>query len=151
MVFSQQSTGSTSKGAVRRVARAGVALLAGASLLAGAACASGGAGGASSALPPGVTTAMVEEGRVLYMGDGLCASCHGDMAEGSSMGPDLRGASWIHIDGSFDSLVQVITDGVMQPRNSAIPMLPMGGGDITTAAQVRAVAAYIWTLSRGGV
>ena len=57
---------------------------------------------------------------------------------------------WLHGDGSFESLVASVTDGVPAEKSSSgTPMPPRGGGSITDD-QVQAVAAYVWTLSHGG-
>lgn len=99
-------------------------------------------------LPEGVTQQMVEQGQQVYDGAGLCASCHGEGGAGSAFAPNLTDGDWLHIDGSFDAIVQLVTDGVMQPKESMIPMAPKGGSNISDE-QVRQVAAYVWSLSRG--
>lgn len=106
------------------------------------------AAAAPAGMPSGVTTAMIAEGMALYAGDALCASCHAEDGTGTMLGPDLTDDEWMHIDGSFDSIVQVIVEGVEEPQASMVPMAPMGGSDINEA-QARAVAAYVWSLSNG--
>jgi mono/diheme cytochrome c family protein len=103
---------------------------------------------AAAGMPAGVTPALIAEGMALYGGDALCASCHAEDGTGTMLGPDLTDGDWMHIDGSFDSIVQVIVDGVEVPQASMVPMAPMGGSDINEA-QARAVAAYVWSLSNG--
>lgn len=134
-------------------------LLGATALMTVAACA-GGTGGsgdmaapapaaaAAAGMPAGVTLALIAEGQDLYVGDALCASCHGEDGTGSMLGPDLTDGEWLHIDGSFDSIVQVIVEGVEVPQASMVPMAPMGGSDINEV-QARAVAAYVWSLSNG--
>ena len=97
-------------------------------------------------LPTGVTAAMVETGKGLYHGAALCANCHGQNGEGSGIAPNLADKTWLHSDGSFAAIEKQVTDGVPAPKESMIPMLPKGGSGIT-AEQVKAVAAYVWTLS----
>ena len=55
---------------------------------------------AADSLPPGVTTAMVTNGKKLFGGAGLCMACHGPQGKGLT-GPDLTDATWLHHDGSY--------------------------------------------------
>ena len=100
-------------------------------------------------LPEGVTAAMVEEGKGIYGGAGICMSCHGAAGEGiPNLGADLTDDEWLHIDGSYESIVQNILEGVTaQQSSSGVPM-PAKGGTAITDDQVNAVAAYVWTLSQ---
>jgi mono/diheme cytochrome c family protein len=98
-------------------------------------------------LPEGVTPAMVEAGESLYAGAAGCMTCHGVEGAGTPIGPALAGGEWLHGDGSFDFLVEIITSGVMEPAQFGIPMLPKGGTQISDD-DVRAVSAYVWTISR---
>lgn len=99
-------------------------------------------------LPEGVTPEMVAEGKQIFSGAGICMSCHGPNGEGiPNLGANLTDDEWLHIDGSYESIVQNILNGVSaQESSSGVPMPPKGGTAITDA-QVRAVAAYVWTLS----
>jgi mono/diheme cytochrome c family protein len=103
----------------------------------------------SPKLPEGATASMVEEGRQIFKGAGNCFTCHGENAEGTPIAPNLTDEKWLHIDGSYDAIVKLVTSGVPQPKEAMVPMLPRGGAELT-ADQVRAVAAYVWTLCRGG-
>ncbi|MEK6253471.1 MAG: c-type cytochrome [Gemmatimonadales bacterium] len=100
-------------------------------------------------LPEGVTPAMVEEGEGIYNGAGICMSCHGATGEGiPSLGANLTDDEWLHVDGSYESIVQNILEGVTaQESSSGVPM-PAKGGTAITDDQVAAVAAYVWTLSK---
>lgn len=100
-------------------------------------------------LPEGVTPAMVEEGKGIYSGAGICMSCHGAAGEGiPNLGANLTDDEWLHIDGSYESIVQNILEGVTaQQSSSGVPM-PAKGGTAITDDQVKAVAAYVWTLSK---
>ncbi|MEE8117386.1 MAG: c-type cytochrome [Gemmatimonadales bacterium] len=96
-------------------------------------------------LPEGVTAQMIETGAALYGGAGLCAVCHGANGEGS-IGPDLTDDEWVHSDGSYDDIVRQILEGVPADKSkSGVPMPPKGGASLTDE-QVRAVAAYVWSL-----
>lgn len=97
-------------------------------------------------LPEGVTPQMVEKGGELFAGRGICFSCHGPDGKGGPLAPDLTDGEWIHIDGSYQAIVTLVTAGVPQPKVHPAPMPPKGGSAITDE-EVKAVAAYVWTLS----
>ncbi len=101
-------------------------------------------------LPPGVTPAMIAQGKTLFGGPGICTACHGADAKGvKGLGPDLTDPEWLHADGSYAAIVALIQKGV--PANaskSGVLMPPRGGGQLTDE-QVKAVAAYVWSLSHG--
>jgi mono/diheme cytochrome c family protein len=94
--------------------------------------------------PAGVTQEMVEEGQRLY--GTVCTACHGAGGTGTPAGPPLRDQDWIHIDGSFEQLVNIIQVGVPNPVRYPGMMPPLGGGNYTPD-QVRAMAAYLFALS----
>lgn len=98
-------------------------------------------------LPEGVTQEMVAQGEQLYGSTGNCFTCHGPTADGTPLAPGLNEASWIHIDGSFDQLVQIIANGVPQPAQYPAAM-PARGGAPLTDEQVRDIAAYVYSISR---
>ena len=103
----------------------------------------------SMELPEGVTPAMVAEGETLFMGAGICFTCHIEGGVGGPNAPNLTDQEWLNIDGSFESIVSNIMTGVPVPKEYPGLMLPKGGAPITDE-QVRAVGAYVWTLSQGG-
>jgi len=100
-------------------------------------------------LPDGVTAAMVAQGESLFAGPGLCFSCHMAGGVGGPAAPNLTDDVWINIDGSFESIIQNIMTGVEAPKEFDAPMLARGGSSISDE-EVRAVGAYVWTLSQGG-
>ncbi len=104
---------------------------------------------AAQELPSGVTPEMIEEGGRIFVGSGFCHNCHGENARGlSQLGSDLSDGGWQHTDGSYEGLVERIRAGVPAERSSSgVPMPPAGGARLTPE-QIRAVAAYVWTLSR---
>lgn len=110
-----------------------------------------GAGGnaqaqADVALPEGVTPAMVSAGGSTFKGPGMCTVCHGIDGKGG-VGPNLTDGTWLHSKGGYGEIVQQITTGVPAKQSkSGIPMPPKGGSGISEA-QVKDVAAYVWTLS----
>jgi len=104
--------------------------------------------GVTAVRPAGITDAMVQEGAQIYAGAGICAACHGADATGA-VGPDLTDAEWLIGDGEFEQLVDQILEGVSaaEATNPLGAIMPPKGGAAITDAQVRAVAAYVWTLS----
>ncbi len=98
-------------------------------------------------LPEGVTPQMVEEGEQLFAGKGICFSCHGAGGAGGPLAPDLTTGEWLHIDGSYEGIVKLITTGVPNPKQHPAAMPPKGGSSISDE-EVKSVAAYVWTLSR---
>lgn len=101
---------------------------------------------AQESAPAAVTPAAIAKGDTIYHKTGLCYACHGANAEGT-VGPNLTDAEWIHGDGSYDMIVATITAGVTKEKSkSGIPMPPKGGSTISDE-DVKAVAAYVWSLS----
>ncbi len=98
-------------------------------------------------LPEGVTVAMVEEGRELFNGGGICFTCHTVEATGGPLAPDLTDDTWLNVDGEYSSIVELVKTGVSQPVEHLGAMLPRAGMPLTDA-QVEAVAAYAYMLSR---
>src|SRR5690606_20923693 len=86
----------------------------------------GGTGGMAQ-LPEGVTQEMVTAGQQVFQGAGICITCHGPDAKGTPLAPDLTDQTWINIDGSYESIVQLVTNGVPQPVEHPSPMPPKGG------------------------
>lgn len=96
-------------------------------------------------LPPGVTQAMVDQGKQTF--DTSCWACHGQGGSGGPLAPAVNDGEWLNIDGAYESIVGVVTMGVPQPKQYPAPM-PAKGGAPLTDEQVRAVAAYVYTISR---
>lgn len=100
--------------------------------------------GQESPPPP----ALIEEGSRIFAGPGLCFACHGPTGGGiERVGPDLTDDNWLHGDGSLDSIVSLIQTGVLEGSKTGVLMPPRGGTQLSDE-QVRAVAAYVWSLSR---
>lgn len=100
-------------------------------------------------VPEGATRALVAEGERIYrgqVGGAACTGCHGMNGEGSPLGPALNGKKWLWSDGSLTGIAKTITEGVSQPKEYRSPM-PAKGGAQLTEEQVKAVAAYVWSLS----
>jgi mono/diheme cytochrome c family protein len=92
---------------------------------------------------------MVVLGKRIYggqVGGATCMTCHGETGKGSPLGPDLTTRKWLWSDGSYTGIAKIIRKGVMQPKQYRSTMPPSGGAEITDV-QIKALAAYVWTLS----
>jgi mono/diheme cytochrome c family protein len=99
-----------------------------------------------AALPAGVTPAMVDKGNQIFHKEGLCYACHGQDAKGL-VGPNLTDDVWLHSKGSFEEIAAQVMKGVTKEESkSGVPM-PSKGGSSITDDDVKAVAAYVWSLS----
>lgn len=100
-------------------------------------------------LPEGVTMAMIQEGDDIFHGAGICSSCHGANGEGlPNLGANLTDAEWLHSDGSYDAIVQTIMNGVTAEESTTGVPMPARAGTTITDDQVKATAAYVWSLSK---
>ena len=101
---------------------------------------------AAAQAPAAVTPAAIAQGDSIFHSKGNCYACHGANAQGA-VGPNLTDAEWIHSDGSYDAIVKQVTTGVLKEESkSGIPM-PAKGGATITDDDVKAVAAYVYSLS----
>jgi len=108
------------------------------------------AGAQAPSPPPGVTAAQVEEGGKIFKGKGICFSCHGQDAKGvKGLGADLTDRQWIHSKGSYEEIVAQIKKGVPAAESTTKLVMPPNGGTNLSDAEVRWVAAYVWTLGQG--
>lgn len=103
---------------------------------------------ATDSLPPGVTKDMVAKGKSVFTGSGLCLACHGPDGKGV-IGPNLTDQTWLHIDGSYDAIIRQVLSGVDASQSKTGQIMPPKGGSAISDADVKAVAAYVWTLSHG--
>jgi mono/diheme cytochrome c family protein len=101
---------------------------------------------AAPQFPEGVTPARIAEGGKLFKGQGICFACHGPDGKGAT-GPDLSDTLWLHSTGTFAEIVQQIVAGVPQNRSKSGVMMPPRGGGQLSDEQLKAVAAYVWSLS----
>ena len=111
----------------------------------------GAAARASNGLPAGVTTRSISLGDSLFHARS-CARCHGADAKGAQNGPNLTTATHLHVNGTYDDFVRLITSGVpldsIQDKSHRLAMQPRGGNqNPLTDEQIRAVAAYVYSLS----
>ena len=104
---------------------------------------------AQDAVPPEVTPARIAHGDSIFRGKaggGTCFTCHQPNAKGiPGLAPDLTDKTWLHGDGSYAFIVQIIQKGVPKPKQAAAPMIPRGGTSLSDE-QIRAVAAYVYSL-----
>ena len=98
-------------------------------------------------LPAGVTPEMVAQGQEIF-NTNICWSCHQQNAVGGPLAPALNDTTWLNIDGSYDAIVSTIKTGVPQPKQHPSPMPPMGGAQLTED-QIKALAAYVYSISHG--
>jgi mono/diheme cytochrome c family protein len=100
--------------------------------------------------PTGATAQMATLGDSIFHGQaagGLCFTCHGADARGTTLAPPLLDHKWLTGDGSYAFIQQRVTTGMpKQTPPYPGPMLPMGGAQLTPD-QIKAVAAYVYSIS----
>jgi len=107
---------------------------------------------AAGGMPAGVTAAMVAEGDSLFHALS-CRNCDGADAKGRTNGPDLTSGKFLHVNGSYEDFVRIITSGVpaeqIKDKTHTLAMNPRGGGrpPLLTDDQIKAVAAYVYSLN----
>ena len=96
------------------------------------------------------TQEMIDQGRSVFVGPGNCTLCHGQDAQGGTLGPDLTDGAWIWFESEdpnlWQELTDLIRDGIEAPAEFLSPMPARGGANLTDE-QVRAVAAYVLSLN----
>jgi len=100
------------------------------------------AGGSSAAPGP----ELIAQGDKIFHGPGNCYACHGTNAQGS-VGPNLTDAEWIHSKGSYEEIVAQVTKGVPKEESKSGIVMPPRGGSTISDDEVKAVAAYVYSLS----
>jgi cbb3-type cytochrome c oxidase subunit III len=89
---------------------------------------------------------LIAQGDKIFHGPGNCYACHGGNAEGL-VGPNLTDAEWIHSKGTLEDITNQVMHGVTKEESkSGIVMPPKGGGNLSDD-DVKAVAAYVYSLS----
>ena len=74
-------------------------------------------------------------------------------AKGRTNGPDLTSGKFMHVNGSYEDFVRIITSGVpaeqIKDKTHTLAMNPRGGGrpPLLTDDQIKAVAAYVYSLN----
>jgi cbb3-type cytochrome c oxidase subunit III len=95
------------------------------------------------------SAAVIAKGDSVYHTTGMCYACHGSKAEGM-VGPNLTDAEWVHGDGSIDMIVATVTSGVPKEKSKSGIVMPPKGGSTISDDDVKAVAAYVHSLSHKG-
>lgn len=94
---------------------------------------------------------MLEQGEKLF-NEGSCARCHGEGGKGGPWAPDLTDEQWEQTDGSLEQIREVIFWGVrrrdFKDPSRRFEMNPSGGMNLEWD-QMRALAAYVWSLENG--
>jgi mono/diheme cytochrome c family protein len=93
-----------------------------------------------------LTPDLIAQGDKIFHGAGNCYACHGTNAQGS-VGPNLTDAEWIHSKGSYDEIVAQVTKGVPKEESKSGILMPPRGGSTISDDDVKAVAAYVYSLS----
>jgi mono/diheme cytochrome c family protein len=82
------------------------------------------------------------------VGAALCYVCHGPAGKGvTGLGPNLTDKEWVNGDGTLAFIAKVIEEGVAKPKKLPAPMPPKGGGNLNDA-QIKAAAAYVFSLGQ---
>jgi mono/diheme cytochrome c family protein len=106
--------------------------------------------GQAQAKPSGgataVTPELVSKGDALFHGSANCYACHGSKGEGL-VGPNLTDAEWIHSKGSYDDIVAQNNHGVPKEESKSGIVMPPKGGATLSDDDVKAIAAYVYSLS----
>ena len=95
------------------------------------------------------SAALIAKGDTVFHKTGMCYACHGSNAEGT-VGPNLTDAEWIHGDGSIDMIVATVTSGIPKEKSKSGIVMPPKGGSSISDEEVKAVAAYVYSLSHKG-
>ena len=102
-------------------------------------------------MPASVTAASIAMGDSIFA-NGSCQRCHGVKGVGAQNGPSLVAGAWLHSTGKFEEIVATITNGVprtaLKDQTRRFPMNPRGGPMNLNDDQVKAVAAYVYSISR---
>lgn len=84
--------------------------------------------------------ANLDDGKVLF--DGLCAACHTPAGTGmQALGaPNLTDNIWVYNDGNLEATIET---SIVNGRNGVMPPHK----DVLSAAKIKTIAAYVYSLS----
>ncbi len=108
--------------------------------------------GTAVTIPDSITPERVAVGSDLFNG-GSCVACHAVAGMGvGRWAPNLADREWLHSEGDYDGIMHTIFWGVEKEQFKAVTprrfeMNPQGGMQLTRE-QLKAVVAYVWTISR---
>ncbi|MDX2192082.1 MAG: cytochrome c [Gemmatimonadales bacterium] len=96
-----------------------------------------------------ISPELIAKGKTVFTSSGLCFACHGMNAEGG-VGPKLVGHTFLHSGGSYDEIVTFVMNGVepAKAKYGAKSGMPARGGSKISDDDVKAVAAYVFSISR---
>jgi mono/diheme cytochrome c family protein len=97
--------------------------------------------------PAEVTDSAIAWGKALFHGSANCSACHGEGGRGTAYGPNITGALWLHGPGTYQSLIEQVKHGVPASRSATGEAMPMRGWTTMNDDDVKAVAAYVWSIS----
>jgi mono/diheme cytochrome c family protein len=97
---------------------------------------------ADAASPAG---ALAARGDVVFHGPGNCYACHGSKGAGS-LAPSLADETWIHSKGTLEEITAQIIHGVTKEESKSGIAMPPKGGATLSDDDVKAVAAYVYSL-----
>jgi len=104
------------------------------------------------AVPDSVTPERVAAGSEIF-NNGTCVACHAVAGMGvGRWAPNLSDREWLHSEGDYDGIMHTIFWGVEKDQFKAVTprrfqMNPQGGMQLTPE-QLKALVAYVWTISR---
>ena len=101
---------------------------------------------AAGPAPAGATAADVSAGQTVFTSTGNCFTCHGQGGVGTALAPALNDKQWLHNNGDFAAIQQIVNVGVPKPKQFPAAM-PAKGGAPLTDQQVKQVAAYVYSIS----
>jgi len=99
--------------------------------------------------PAEVTDSAVARGAQVFRGSANCVACHGARGEGTTDGPSLADGVWLRGRGTYRELLEQVVHGTSRKESATGVPMPMRGWSGINDDDVRAVAAFVWALSRG--
>ncbi len=102
---------------------------------------------AQTVLPAPAPAQDPKQGEKIFTGKGNCYTCHGPAAKGTPLAPDLTDGEWLHTEPTRAGIEAIVKSGVAAPKKHPAPMPPMGGAKLS-AAEISAVAAYVYSLTQ---
>ena len=90
-------------------------------------------------------SAVVVRGEAVFNGPGNCYACHGSKGAGS-LAPSLADETWIHSKGTLEEITAQIIHGVPKEESKSGIAMPPKGGAALSDDDVKAVAAYVYSL-----
>jgi mono/diheme cytochrome c family protein len=98
--------------------------------------------------PAVVLDSMIARGQQVYVGGSGCARCHGELGGGTSEGPDLTDDVWLRGSGRYEEILELVRHGISRREARTQKPMPIGGWEPLGDEAARAVAAYVWSISR---